>query len=356
MFKNREEKSTIHTKTVKGLEIILSLFVLFIILIFSAFIGPVDIPIKTIFAIFLKQIPFVGNYVPVHVTTVQYEIITLLREPEIIGAIVVGASLGIGGAAVQSLFRNPITEPYIIGISSGAALGAVMAIVLGITFLGLYTLQILAFAFSMLVVFIVYSFSFRNGRIPTTYLLLIGIGISLFVSSIVALLLYMNIKLQSQAFFWLMGSLQNITWGELVPVAFLVIVTSLIVSAYYKELDAIQMGEAYAHSIGVSVEKTKLAMLTLISLSVSAAVSISGLIGFVGLIIPHISRMIYGGSNKFVLPSSAILGAIFLLLSDDLARTIAGGQAIPIGIITGLVGTPFFLYLLKKVSGGRYDN
>lgn len=322
----------------------------------SVFLGEVSIAPGTVFRIFLAQLPFAGHYFNSGFNFTQYEIIVLLREPEIFGGIVIGAVLGVGGAAIQSIFRNPITEPYMIGVSSGAALGAVLAIALGVAVFGFYTLQILAFLFSVALVSGIYLFSFRNGRVPVVYLLLVGIAVSVFVSSLVAYLLYTNPNLEgtSEVFFWLMGSLENLTWSSLIPVAVISVCAMLVVTLLSSELNAIQLGEDYAKSVGVRVELTKVVTLIAVTLGVSAAVSVSGLIGFVGLIVPHISRLLHGGSNSRVIPSSAILGAIFLVLSFDISRLIAFPKVIPIGIITGLIGVPFFVFLLRKLAGGYY--
>ncbi len=322
----------------------------------SVFLGDVAIPPGTVMRIFLSQMPLTGHLFQSGFTYTQYEIIVLLREPEILGGIIIGAVLGVGGAAIQSIFRNPITEPYMIGVSSGAALGAVLAIALGITIFGIYTLQILAFTFSIALVSAIYLFSFRNGRVPVLYLLLVGIAISVFVSSLVAYLLYTNPSLEgtTEVFFWLMGSLDTITWASLLPVAMISLCSMLVVGILSRELNALQLGEDYAKSVGVRVELTKVVTLMVVTLGVSAAVSISGLIGFVGLIIPHMSRLLHGGSNVKVIPSSAILGAVFLVLSYDVSRLIAYPKIVPIGIVTGLIGVPFFVFLLKKLAGGYY--
>ncbi|MHB1470567.1 MAG: FecCD family ABC transporter permease, partial [Thermoplasmataceae archaeon] len=177
---------------------------------------------------------------------------------------------------------------------------------------------------------------------------------SFFLSAIVALLLFSNINLENEAFFWLLGSLENINWLELFPVTVVVILCSFILATQYRELDALQMGDTHARSVGVNVERTKGLSIFLVALSVSASVSISGLIGFVGLIMPHVSRIIFGGSNRFVLPGSAITGAIFLILADDIARGAVVGVVIPIGIITGIIGVPFFLLIMRKMAGGKY--
>ena len=337
----------------KAAGLLLLLFLLVAVVIFSTFMGSVRISPYEVLQIYWNQIPFLPNVAYTHETIAAYEIIVFLREPEVLGGLAVGVSLGIGGATVQSIFRNPITEPYIIGISGGASLGAVMSIVLGITIFGLYTLQIFSFVFSLFAVGLIYIFSIKQGHASPTYLLLTGITISFFFSSIVALLLFSNINLQGEAFFWLMGSLQAITWSSFFPVLGIISISSIVLNGMYRELNAMQLGETHARSVGMNVERTKALSITLVTLSVSAAVSISGLIGFVGLLMPHVSRIIFGGSNKYVIPASGLLGAIFLLLADDIARSVVNGVVIPIGIVTGIIGVPFFLYMMRRMANGR---
>ena len=331
-----------------------ALVLLFITVIFSSYIGAVRISPLTVTRIYLSQIPFIGGLFNPGFTAVQYDIVVLIREPEILGAVLVGASLAMGGASVQSVFKNPITEPYIIGISSGAALGAVIALATNTGIFGAYGVQFLAFVFAVLVVSAIYLLSFRSGKVPPIYLLLSGIAVSLFISAIVGLILFSSRRLQNEAFVWLLGSLGGITWGEITVVGVVVVITGIVLSVMGKELDALQMGEAHAQSIGVPVERTKMLALTVTTVGVSAAVSISGLIGFVGLIIPHVARILFGGTNRKVVPISAILGAIFLLMSDDLARSIVPNEVIPVGIVTGLIGVPFFMYLLSRIARGSY--
>ncbi len=330
------------------------ILILFISIIFSLFLGPVKIPPLVVTRIFFSQVPFVGNLAHWGFTGVEYDIVVLVREPVILGAVIVGAALAMGGSSVQSVFRNPITEPYIIGISSGATLGAVFALSTQVMWFGAYTLQVLAFSFSIVVMIVIYSISFRSGKVPPMYFLLSGIAISLFLSAIVGLMLFSNKRLESEAFAWLLGSLSGVTWAEDAVVFTIVLISGIVLTSFSKDMDALQMGEHHAQSIGVNVERAKLISLLVTTLGVSAAVSISGLIGFVGLLMPHVSRMLFGGSNRIVIPTSAVLGAIFLLLANDIARDSLSYTEIPVGIITGLVGVPFFMYLLRRISRGGY--
>lgn len=332
-------------------------FLLLILVIFSMFIGPVRVSMYDIGATLYNET--FGLFLdPFKVPEKDFVIVYYLREPEILAALVVGSALGIGGAVVQSIFRNPITEPYIIGVSSGAALGAVASIGYSITFLGFYSTQIFAFLFALIIVFIIYGISSRRGRVPVTYFLLIGISISLFVSSLVAYVLITNVKLEGEEVIlsWLLGSLQAITWKELTVVFFIVLVTSLVSMLNYRELDTMQMGEDFARSVGVNVERTKKVSIVAVALGVSAVVSISGLIGFVGLIVPHVGRLLFGGSNRYVIPASALIGSIFLLCANDLSTMIISQEVVPVGIITAFVGVPVFIYLLHKLAVGSYES
>ncbi len=353
MFENRRKyRFQISHRT--GISFGISILLLIFVSIFSMGIGSVNVPVRNTLYIVAGQIPFFGSFVHASVPLTQYRIITSLREPQIIGGILVGSTLGIGGAVIQSIFRNPITEPYIIGISSGAALGAVISITLSLSFFGFYTMQLNAFIFSLAIVGIVYVISYRHGKVPPTYLLLIGISLSFFASSIVSFLIYTNINLEGTEYFWLLGSLQTITWEEISMLFMVTSITSILIFLQRREMDALQMGEAHARSIGVNVERSKAILIALVTLSTSAAVSISGLIGFVGLIMPHISRLVYGGSNRYVIPSSAIFGSIFLIVANDISKLVISQETIPIGIITGIIGVPFFIYLLNRLAKGSY--
>jgi iron complex transport system permease protein len=350
MFRLKFRSGEKNSKSVRYSLFLSSIIIFIFVFVFSLAIGPVSISPYNILKTLGIQFDVYKGSVPYS----DFIIISQLREPEIVGAAVVGASLGVGGAVIQSIFRNPISEPYITGISSGATLGAVISIVFGITFLGIFSVPILAFIFSLLTVFFVYMLSMRRGRTPPVIFLLTGIAISLFATSFVALLLYSKPTLENRIFFWILGSLSGISWTEDLIVMPVVVVTSLILGFMYRELNALQMGEAHAKSVGINAEGVKLEAITLTTISVSAAVSISGLIGFVGLIFPHVSRLLYGGSNKYVIPSSAILGATFLILSNDIAHSIIRGEVIPIGIVTGIIGVPFFMLLMMKMSSSGY--
>ncbi len=351
MFKNRSINIG-WKKILKDFSYGIILLIFFMSLILSILVGPVSIPFKYVYESVLYQLGYHGFSIPLK----YYEIVVILREPEIIGAAAVGASLAVGGAVIQSIFRNPISEPYITGVSSGASLGAVIVIVSGVFIFGAFSLPIFAFIFSLATVGIVYLLSMRNGRTPPVVMLLTGIAISLFITSIVALLLYSRPNMENEVFFWLLGSLQGISWKEDSIIVPLVLISSIFLFSMSSELNALQMGEDHAKSVGVNVERAKAKAIIVSTIAVSAVVSISGLIGFVGLIFPHVSRIMFGGSNRKVIPASAILGGTFLVLSNDIAHLIVIGEVIPIGIITGIIGVPFFMLLMMRISRrGYYD-
>ncbi|WP_297216001.1 iron ABC transporter permease [Thermoplasma sp.] len=343
-----------HNRSIRMPAVLLSLILLIAISILSIGMGNISIPVRRTMEIIWDQIPFLSAIHHFAVPRNDYLIVTELREPQIVGAILVGSTLAIGGSVVQSIFRNPITEPYIIGISSGAALGAVLSIALSLSFLGYYTLEINAFVFSTVTVALVYLISFRHGRAPPTFLLLIGISLSFFSSSIVSFIIFSDVNLAGSEYFWLLGSIETISWSEIMTLIPVVIFSSIGIYLLRNELDALQMGDEHAQSIGVNVERTKAILIALVTLSTSAVVSVSGLIGFVGLIMPHISRLIYGGSNRYVIPTSAIFGSIFLMAANDISKVIVRGEVIPIGIVTGIIGVPFFIYLLNRMAKGSY--
>ncbi|WP_297026380.1 iron ABC transporter permease [Thermoplasma sp.] len=343
-----------HGKVLKVPVAVSSILILVLVSVISLGIGSISISVRRTVEIIWDQIPILSSLHHFAVPRNDYLIITELREPQVIGAIIVGSTLAIGGSVVQSIFRNPITEPYIIGISSGAALGAVLSIALSLSFLGYYTLEINAFLFSTVTVAIVYLISFRHGRAPPTFLLLIGISLSFFSSSIVSFIIFSDVNLAGSEYFWLLGSIETISWSEIVALIPIVLFSSIGIYLLRSEIDALQMGDEHAHSIGVNVERTKAILIALVTLSTSAVVSVSGLIGFVGLIMPHVSRLIYGGSNRYVIPTSAVFGSIFLMAANDISKIIIHGEVIPIGIVTGMIGVPVFIYLLGRMAKGSY--
>lgn len=281
---------------------------------------------------------------------VQQTIILQLRLPRIVLTALVGIALASAGVTFQGLFKNSMADPYIIGISSGASLGAVIAINYGFNsyWHGISLVSLFAFVGALLTVLIVYKLAEMGGRIPVGTLLLAGIALSFFLSALVSLVMILNQKSLQQVVYWLMGSLSASNWQEVKMITPIIIIAWGIIYYFAEDLNIMLLGDERAHYLGVTVSKVKLILLVTASLLTGIAVSVSGVIGFVGLIIPHIVRLLTGPNHRLLLPTSALVGAIFLIITDTVARTILAPTEIPVGIITALCGAPFFIYLLQQ--------
>jgi iron complex transport system permease protein len=246
-----------------------------------------------------------------------------------------------------------MADPYVIGVSSGAALGAALAIVLGTSFNipGIADIPLLAFIGALFTILIVYNVARVGPRVPVTTLLLSGIAFSIFLSALVALLeVFAGWELHT-LIFWLMGGFSYVELKELWIVGILVSIGIVVIYIYARDLNILQLGEDEARHLGVATEKTKKVLIVAGSLATAAAVSISGIIGFVGLIIPHVTRLIVGPDHRILIPSSMLVGAMFIMLCDTLGRMVLAPIDLPVGIVTALSGGPFFIYLLKKRKG-----
>ncbi len=332
--------------------IILALILLLSIGIFSV-IGTANIRWIDVFRIIGSKIPLLQNYVDVSDILPTHQIIIWsIRLPRVLLAVLVGSSLAIAGAAFQGMFKNPMADPFVIGISSGAALGATIAIILrvSISFIGISAISMFAFIGALITVFIVYNISRIKDKVPVTTLLLAGIAIGQFLTAIMSLLMVIYSNDMAKIIYWTMGSLAGKGWDPLIRISLPVIVSIVLINFFARDLNIMLTGEDSAKSLGINVEKIKMYVLILGTFMVSMVVSVSGIIGFVGLIIPHIVRIIIGPDHRVLLPASALTGGIFMVFADTIARTIISPVEIPVGIITALFGGPFFLYLLKKTK------
>jgi iron complex transport system permease protein len=264
-----------------------------------------------------------------------------VRLPRVIAAVLVGFGLAAAGVVMQGLFRNSMADPYLLGTSSGGALGAAIAIV----FLGGAYLWVFAFAGCAGATFLVYGISRRGNRIPVEQLLLTGIAVSFFLAAILSFLMYTAGENLHQIFLWLMGGFWNASWQD-VQIGFLIVPASLILLLFSRELNIFSLGEEDALHLGVDIEFLKRALLLVSAFITGLAVAIAGSIGFIGLITPHLMRLILGPDHRFLLPGSMMAGGILLVLSDTLARTV--GNEVPVGVITAFFGAPFFIFLLKR--------
>lgn len=276
-------------------------------------------------------------------------IVSAIREPRALCAAFVGAALGVSGAIVQAIFRNPMADPGIIGVSAGGSLGAVVALAGTWTVVTPVALPACAFVGAAIAVTIVYMLSTRGGRSSLIGLILAGIIISSMIDSGVSLVLtFSNNDMLRSIVFWLMGGFDGDGWTQFQLVAPPIVVGLAIAFFFTRELDLLATGEDSAHSSGVSVEWVKRLLIALVALLTGASVAISGTIAFVGLLVPHAARRMVGPRHRLVLPVSALLGGILLVLADLFARTINPTFEINVGIVTSFLGGPFFLYLLLR--------
>ncbi|WP_236777844.1 FecCD family ABC transporter permease [Anoxybacter fermentans] len=307
----------------------------------AAAIGPAGISLKELWKI------IIGSN---EMNRVYKTILFKIRIPRIILSYLVGAALATAGVIMQGLIQNPMADPYIVGTSAGAGLGATIAIVfnLNFKFMGLSTVPLFAFVGAVLAVFLVYQLARQGSKVPVVHFLLAGMAVGFLLGALTSLVMVLGIKDHYKIVYWLMGSLAKASWKE-VYIILPYLVTGLFVTLYIaRDLNLILLGEETAHNMGVNVEQLKRIVLITAALLTASAVSVSGVIGFVGLIIPHIVRMITGPDHRRLIPAASIFGGGFLMLSDTIARTVAAPTEIPVGVITALFGGPFFLYQLRK--------
>jgi iron complex transport system permease protein len=306
---------------------------------FSLSLGSAAIPFKDIVAVLLRREP-----------SVEYSILFGLRLPRILLAFAIGGSLALCGVILQGMFRNPLVEPYTLGISGGAALGVCLNIVLRLDKAGgIFTLPASGFLGAILVVGFVYSLSIRKGILKIQGLLLTGVMLSFISSSLIMLLMAVSRTEDVHGIvFWIMGSLEEPNW-VLIKLALWVSIFGLVVSYLFcLDLNALSLGEEEALHLGVNIEKTKRLLFIIASLVAGCSVSIAGIIGFVGLVVPHFVRMSVGEDHRILLISSFLCGAGFLIFCDTLARTVISPLELPVGVITGILGGILFVYALTK--------
>lgn len=272
-----------------------------------------------------------------------------VRFPRIVLALLVGASLGCAGALMQGVFGNPLAEPSVIGVSLGAAVGAVAAISLGLNFLGNWTLPAFAFVAGLGTALLVYSMSRSGGRTEVVTLILTGIAVNAFAGALIGLFIFLaDTAAVNQITFWQLGSLSQATWPKVLAVLPCAALGLAVAPFYARKLDLLALGERPARHLGVDVERLRVVLILVVALLTAAAVSVSGVIGFVGLVIPHLLRMAAGPGHRFLIPGSALGGAVVLLAGDLAARTVVEPAELPLGVLTALFGSPFFFWLLRR--------
>ncbi len=330
---------------------LIGLVVLALLAIISVTLGAADISFDAALKIILAEIPFVGDKIDTTIYPKMFgPIVINLRLPRIILSIFVGSLLAASGTVYQSVFRNPMADPFILGIASGAALGAALAMIfrLNVVDLGLGSVATAAFVGALLTTFVVYAIATKESKTSLLSLILSGIAISYLLGALLAILVTLNRESLERIVFWMYGSFAVSSWNEVIVITPIFLLTVLLIAFKGRVLNVMTLGEEAATSLGVNVKKQRFMLLFITSIATAATVSVSGIIGFVGLIIPHLVRLVNGPDNRALLPFSMISGAIFLLLCDAVARIALPPMEIPIGIITSLFGAPYFIYLIIK--------
>lgn len=332
MFKNKKLSKDI---------IYFIVVIVFLLLSFlaSMSMGAVNIPLKESI-----RIIFLGE------ESNNRAILIGIRFPRVLIAAIIGAGLSVVGAVMQGIFKNPLVDSYTLGMSAGASLGAVLSIIAGINIriFGYSTTGVFAFIGAVVTLFFVYTLSITKNRVSINSLLLSGVTVSYFLASIISFLMMLNRNQIEHIVFWTMGSIASATWDKLIVSAFFIIPGIIFLSLFSRELNIMLLGEESAHYLGINIEKLKIILLTLCSVVVGSAVSTGGTIGFLGLIVPHIVRIIWGSDHKKLIPYSALLGSGILMLSDMVGRILIQPKEIPVGVMTSVLGGPFFIMLLRR--------
>ncbi|GAA0730646.1 iron ABC transporter permease [Clostridium malenominatum] len=324
--------------------LIILIGILFALTIISSTLGVADISFYGSMKILSSKIPFVGKYISLEGISNTHKLIILnLRLPRIMLSALVGAGLSIVGCVFQAIFKNPMADPYVLGISSGSALGAAIAIILGVS-------GVTSFAFTgaILTTLLVYSIAKTGTKLPTNTLLLAGVSVGFLLSSLISLIMIFNREQVEKIIFWTMGGLNTANWKAVFSLFPFVLIGGFIIFIFSKDLNVMLTGDETASTLGIEVDKIKKLLLTISSIIIAACVSMSGIIGFVGLIIPHMIRLLVGPDHRVLLPFTALGGGVFMIISDTLARTLVPPAEIPVGAITSIFGAPYFIYLLIR--------
>ncbi|MEU8856733.1 MULTISPECIES: FecCD family ABC transporter permease [Streptomyces] len=311
----------------------------------SAGLGAYDIPLGDVLSSLQHRVGLGGQALD----RVAESVLWNVRLPRVALALLVGSSLGCAGALMQGVFGNPLAEPGVIGISSGAAVGAVASIALGLTFLGNWTITVCAFVSGLVTVLLVYVLSRSGGRTEVVTLILTGIAVNAFAGALIGLFIFFADNAQiTQITFWQLGSLSQATWPKVLAVLPCAALGLLVAPFHARKLDLLALGERPARHLGVDVERLRIVLVLVVALLTAAAVAVAGIISFVGLLVPHLLRMANGPGHRFLVPGSALGGALVLVAGDLAARTVADPAELPLGVLTALFGSPFFFWLLRR--------
>lgn len=332
----------------------ISLLALMMVSLLALSIGAASVPVDDTLRIIVSHLPLLGGAEDVRES--YQNIIWEVRLPRVLLAGVAGGTLAMCGATYQGVFRNPLAEPYLIGVATGAALGATIVLVSDVpsSWNGFSVLPFAAFAGAMSSVLVVYGIARVGNTVPTTTLILAGVAVASLTTAITSYIMLQDTTNTVTVFAVILGGFNTASWAKMLWVLPYVIPATIVILAHGRILNVLNLDEEQARQLGVDVEKTKLILLGVSSLAAAAAVSVSGTIGFVGLIVPHAIRLVWGSDNRQLLPLSLIIGAAFLIGADLVARTIDEPSEVPVGIVTAVCGVPFFLYLLRRAKLAYY--
>jgi iron complex transport system permease protein len=312
-------------------------------------IGAVKVPPAEVVAILSDR---AGVHLGIDYSSQHESVVWNIRLPRVLLGLLVGGALATAGASLQGVFRNPLADPGVIGVSSGAAVGAVMAIVLGFSFLGAFSLALAAFAGGLAATAVVYMAARSYGRTDVVTIVLAGIAVNATAGAVTGFFTFVADDDQLRSIvFWTLGSVGGATWSTLRAVAPLMVIGIVILPMWSRSLNMMTLGDREAAHVGVSTERVRVGVILVSALITGASVSVAGMVGFVGLVVPHIIRLVAGPDHRLLLPASALGGAAALLLADLIARTAAAPAEVPLGVMTAIAGGPFFLWLIHRTRG-----
>lgn len=326
-----------------------ALALLFLSILVSLSLGSAWLPLGEVWGIIWHRIPWAGSFIKPDWSESSEQIVLKVRMSRVLLAVLVGACLGIAGAGFQGVLRNPLADPYTLGVASGASVGAAFLILFGFQLvLGMWTVPLVAFGTGVLTLLIVFYLASHEGKMQTETLILAGVVVQAFLGSLVSFMVSMSHGVINEIVFWLMGSLSMRGWEYSQALLPYLVIGTAVLWWHVRDLNLFALGERQAAHLGVNLERTKLIVLIVSTLLTAAAVSVCGVIGFVGLVVPHLVRLTVGPDYRLIVPLSAVVGGIYVLWADTIARVALSPKEIPLGVVTALLGAPFFAFLLRK--------
>lgn len=334
--------------------LLIAFLVLIVSFIIGVMVGSVKIEPEMIVKIIINEVSHREVFVPDWNESMQ-SIVWNLRIPRVLLAMLVGIGLSLSGVLMQALTKNPLADPYILGISSGASTGAVFVIMTSaLSFLGEYRIMAGAFGGAVLAILLAVKCASINNKVTATQLVLAGVAVSALFSAATNIIIYTSAESSKQktALFWMIGSLSGATWEKVILVLFICIIGIVVMLLLASSLDVLLLGDDTAKNLGLDIRRIKIVVIILCTVMTGSIVAVSGVIGFVGLVIPHISRMLVNSTHRKLIPATVLIGGTFVIWSDIISRMVFAPEELPIGVVTSCIGAPFFLWLLRSKFGG----